>query len=176
MKSMMLDEIWFMPSKHPPHKSEKQMVSEEHRCEMIRLAIQNRPVYKLSEFELNYEGTTYTAQTLQRLRQTFPTVRFYFIMGGDSFFQLESWYHPEEILQMTSILAIARDGASPQQMEEHADYLKKKYRADIQIVKMHEMDISSSMIRERTGQGASIHGLLAEPVEEYIIQHHLYRT
>ena len=34
-----LDEVWFMPSNHPPHKEESDIVSNEHRQRMIQFAI-----------------------------------------------------------------------------------------------------------------------------------------
>ena len=34
-----LDEVWFMPSNHPPHKEQSDIVSNEHRQRMIQFAI-----------------------------------------------------------------------------------------------------------------------------------------
>ena len=42
------------------------------------------------------EGNTYTAQTLELLKEEYPEDKFYFIIGADSLFQLETWYHPEK--------------------------------------------------------------------------------
>ena len=78
LEQMALDEIWFMPSKNPPHKSSRDIVSEDLRSDMIRLAIQGAPQYIFSDFELRHEGTTYTAETLKRLQQEYPADRFYF--------------------------------------------------------------------------------------------------
>lgn len=170
-----LDEIWFMPSKHPPHKSNCELVSELHRKKMIELAIAKEPCFHFSDYELKWEGTTYSAETLQRLKEDYPEYQFYFIMGGDSFFQLENWYHPEIIMKCCRILAISRDGASLQQMEIHAEYLHQIYRAEIQIVKMDTMEISSSQIRQNIREGRNISSLVPEEVASYIRQHQLYQ-
>ena len=156
LEQMALDEIWFMPSKNPPHKSSRDIVSEELRSDMIRLAIQGAPQYIFSDFELRHEGTTYTAETLKRLQREYPADRFYFLMGGDSFFQLETWYHPEQIMKLTTILAY-------------------RYEADIRLLSMEEMPVSSSLIRDRVQNGQPVGALVPPAVEEYIRTNHLYK-
>jgi nicotinate-nucleotide adenylyltransferase len=39
-----LDQVWFMPSAHPPHKADQPVTRFEQRCEMIELAIAGHPV------------------------------------------------------------------------------------------------------------------------------------
>ncbi len=169
-----LDEIWFMPSKNPPHKSNDEIVSQQHRSQMIQLAIQSNSGFLFSDYELRRDGTTYTAETLKGLAKDYPDQSFCFIMGGDSFFHLEKWYHPEEIISSCRILAISRDGATTGQMQQHKKYLTKKYQGNIQIIEMKQMDISSSEIRQdiKAGKGISH---VPDAVARYIHQHQLYQ-
>lgn len=169
------DEVWFMPSRKPPHKSHREIVPEEHRTQMIRLAIAQEPAFCFSGFELERRGTTYTAETLQLLQGRYPDREFSFIMGGDSFFQLEDWYRPDVIMKTCGILAISRNGVSGQQMRQHAAYLQREYKARVRILQMESMDISSSKIRRRVREGRDISGLVPESVAGYIDQHMLYR-
>lgn len=175
LEQMSLDEIWFMPSKNPPHKSSRDIVSEDLRSDMIRLAIQGAPQYIFSDFELRHEGTTYTAETLKRLQQEYPADRFYFLMGGDSFFQLETWYHPEQIMKLTTILAFSRNGETDRQMQVRADELAHRYEANIRLLSMEEMPVSSSLIRDRVQNGQPVGALVPPAVEEYIRTNHLYK-
>lgn len=175
MEQSGLDEIWFMPSKNPPHKSHREIASEIHRSQMIRLAIQSEPSFHLSDYELKREGTTYTAETLQLLQKDYPDKKFYFIMGGDSFFQLESWFLPEVIMKHCEILVVSRNGATAQQMQKHAAHLQRKYQAKLQILQMEDIDISSSQIRYKISRGQEIRNLTPEPVADYIESNHLYR-
>lgn len=169
-----LEEIWFMPSKNPPHKSNDEIVSELFRSSMIKLAILPRPHFIYSDYELQREGTTYTAETLKGLQKDYPDMEFSFIIGGDSFFNIEKWYHPEEILSGCRILAISRDGATTQQMLQHKDYLIQKYHANIQIVSMEQMDISSSQIRQAIKNGEK-EIPVPDHVAEYIRTNDLYK-
>ena len=59
-----LDQVWFMPSGHPPHKQDHPVTEGEKRWDMVRLAIAGNPHFAYSDFELQRPGYTYTAQTL----------------------------------------------------------------------------------------------------------------
>lgn len=170
-----LDQVLFMPSKVPPHKRGQMISGEQHRARMICLAIQKQSKFRYSDFELLREGTTYTAETLRLLQQQHPEQDYYFILGGDSFLQIENWYQPEEIMARAVILAISRDGLSAGQMQHRAEELTKRYHARIQMIKMPQMNISSSEIRDRVRQGQDITGLVPDVVAEYIQEHSLYQ-
>lgn len=170
-----LEMVLFMPSKIPPHKRLSGITGERERAEMVQCAIADREAFVYSDVELQREGTTYTADTLALLQQTQPDCAWYFILGGDSFFQLEQWYHPAQILRMATILAVGRDGRSLSDMQQRKNYLESKYGADIQLIRMPEMDVSSTQIRERIAAGKPVGKMLPEAVYTYIRKHGLYR-
>lgn len=169
-----LNRVLFMPSKLPPHKRDRAISDERQRAEMVRLAIQNETDFEFSAFELAREGITYTAETLQLFHAEHLKDKLYFIMGGDSFMQLEEWYHPDIIMASAVILAVSRDGLTQWQMQERAEILRKKYQAEIQIIQMAQMDISSTEIRQRVCSGKRIDGLVPNAVAEYIQSHGIY--
>lgn len=170
-----LDHVLFMLSKTPPHKQDRDIAAESHRATMIQLAIQNKPQFAYSDFELHREGITYTADTLRILQEQNPEHAYYFILGGDSLFQLEEWYHPEEIMRRVVILAISRYGVRREEIQRRAEWLTQNYQARIQIVEMPRMDISSSEIRDRVRQGKPLEGWVPPQVEAYIQKHVLYQ-
>ena len=45
-KEYSLDEIWFMPSHTPPHKTDHQITDTNDRCEMVKLAIAEYPYFR----------------------------------------------------------------------------------------------------------------------------------
>ena len=93
-----LDEIWFMPSHVPPHKKDHFITDGAARIRMLELATESIPYFTVSDFEMGREGNTYTAQTLALLKEAYPDIEVYFIIGADSLYQLESWYHPEQVM------------------------------------------------------------------------------
>ena len=42
------------------------------------------PYFSVSDFEMGREGNTYTAQTLALLKEAYPDIEVYFIIGADS--------------------------------------------------------------------------------------------
>lgn len=174
-KEYKLDEIWFMPSGTPPHKKDHVVTPAEHRMEMVRLAIRDYPYFVCSDFEVWRQGNTYTAETLRLLHEQYPEHCFYFIAGADSLYQIENWYHPQEVMRQVVLLVAEREyEEAPCSIEEQADYLKRIYRADIRFLHCPEVDISSGELREMAAQGKELGPYVADSVKAYIHAHRLY--
>ncbi len=170
-----LDEIWYMPSGQPPHKKDHHVTAAEHRCAMVRLAIAGNHGFCLSEFETRREGNTYTAQTLALLKRQYPQHEFFFIIGADSLYQIENWYHPEKVLAMAEILAADREYQPDHpSMEDQIRYLTQRFGGRIRRLHCREMDVSSEDIRNKVRAGKPIAGLVPPEVESYIYENHLY--
>ena len=171
-----LDCIWYMPSGQPPHKKDHTITDAAHRCAMVRLAIADEPKFQLSEFETTREGNTYTAQTLELLKQEYPEDTFYFIIGADSLYEIERWYHPERVLAAVSILVADREYPKEHPtIDQQIAYLSGKYPCHIQKLHCQEVDIASADLRRTAAKGETICKYVPKEVEEYIITHHLYQ-
>lgn len=171
---MELDEIWFIPSADPPHKMDIPVMSYIHRSRMTELAIEGISYFKKSDFESGRKKPSYTAETLRLLHIQYPNCIFYFIMGADSLFQLETWYKPEIVMTQAVLLVAVRDHHTKPEMTARIQYLKEKYSADIHLMDMPEIDLSSAMIRERIKNHQTIRFFVPEKVREYILNCHLY--
>lgn len=171
-----LDQIWFMPSGKPPHKTDHRVTKVEDRCEMVRLAIADYPYFVYSDFEVQRLGNTYTAQTLDLLRKAYTQHRFFFIIGADSLFEIEKWYHPEEVMAQAVLLVAGRDyEGAPRTLDAQIDYIAQKYKADIRRLHCDEVDISSAELREMEARGKRLYKYVPKPVEEYIMARGLYQ-
>lgn len=171
-----LDEIWFMPSGTPPHKRDHHVTGLENRCQMVQLAIEDYPYFKFSDFEVRRPGNTYTAQTLQLLKEAFPEHQFYFIIGADSLYELESWYHPQEILHQTTLLVAGREyEGSVRTLEDQMEYLRNSYHATIYPLHCETVDISSGELRAMNARSKPIFKYVPANVEQYINTHQLYQ-
>lgn len=170
-----LDEVWFMPSGTPPHKRDHHVTEVEDRCEMVRLAIADTPGFRLSEFEAERCGNTYTSDTLRLLHQTYPQHRFFFIIGADSLYQIENWHHPAEVMEQTILLVACREyPAADCPIEERIAYLESHYQADIRRLHCEEFDVSSGELRELLAKGKPVFKYVPKAVEQYIADHRLY--
>lgn len=171
-----LKEIWFMPSGIPPHKKDHEVTAVEDRLAMVRLAVRNFSYFVCSDFEIQRQGNTYTAETLRLLHQKYPQHDFYFIIGADSLYQLENWYHPREVMGQAVLLVADREYEQAHcPIEEQIAVLKERYDADIRLLHCKEVDIASAKLRERRAKGKSLASYVPEAVEEYINAHGLYQ-
>lgn len=156
-------------------QKDKSILPENERAVMVKLAVSEYDKFVFSDFELQRKGTTYTADTLRLLQEENPDDNYYFIMGADSLLYLDKWYRPQEILKRAVILAIGRDGSTPDELKEKRKELIKQYdKADIRFVHMRQMDISSSMIREGIAHGENMEKYLDKEVWNYINANGLY--
>lgn len=168
-----LDEVIFLPSARPPHKEEP-ILSDTDRKEMIQLAIGDNPHFSFSALEYEREGTTYTVDTMRELAKRYPKDTFYFIIGADSFFALESWHNPKILFLQTNFLVATRDGHKGEELERHKNKLEQQYQAQIAFLNSPDIEISSSIIRKRVLEGKSITYYVPKIVEEYIYRRKLY--
>ncbi|MBV7396068.1 nicotinate-nucleotide adenylyltransferase [Mameliella sp. DP3N28-2] len=72
-------------------------------------ALVDDPRITISDFEAR-SGTRYTAETLIALRQSFPNVRFTWLMGADNLAQFHRWENWQGILETVPVGVLARPG------------------------------------------------------------------
>lgn len=171
------DEVWFMPSGLPPHKKGHRIAPPEDRLAMVRLAVSGIRGFVCSDFELQRPGLTYSSDTLRLLTEEYPAHTFSFIIGADSFFEIERWHCPQDVMRMAGLFVACRayDRIHPS-MEAQAALLSEKYGARIQFLHCPETEVSSSEIRELVNSGGDIRGLVPGAVADYIAKHGLYRS
>jgi nicotinate-nucleotide adenylyltransferase len=170
-----LDKILFMPSKNPPHKPQTDIISDLYRSRMVQLAIEDNPHFEFSSLEIDREGTTYTFETLEDLSKKYPDNEYYFILGADSLFTIEHWRNPGRIFELSQVIAAGRDHLSDEEMIKQIAYISTKFYANIHLLRTPNMDISSQMLREKIRLGQSIRYYVPKEVEEYILEHKLYK-
>lgn len=168
-----LDKVLIMPAKNPYYKTISSNILEEDRVEMIRRAIEDNPHFQFSDIELQREGMTYTVDTLEILTKKYPDVEFYFIMGADSLYHMETWRDCERILKLSKIVAASRDD-SYSAIDAQIEYINDKYDAEVLRLNSPNLEISSSYLRKQMKLGRSCRYLLPDSVREYIMEKKLY--
>lgn len=169
-----LDEIWLMPAGHSPNKRETQMTSAELRLQMTKLAAKMYQNFKASDFEVKLEGTSYTYRTLERLKELYPQIQFFFIMGADSLDYFDTWVHPELICRYATILVAVRDDFSRKHLETKIAQIQTLFSADIQILSIGKKNISSHEIREKIALKEDVSELLPQSIIQFIQKNGLY--
>lgn len=172
-----LDEVWFMPNGNPPHKKNSTIEADvRDRVRMVDLAIREVPYFRQELYEAKRKEISCSYQTMEHFRSTRPEDRFYFIIGADSLFAIETWIHPERIFPNCTILATYRDEVnSERKMEGKIEELRERFHADIRLLITPLLRISSRELRSMIKEGREIDDYLPQAVSEYIIQKKLYR-
>jgi nicotinate-nucleotide adenylyltransferase len=87
------------------------------------------------------------------------------LLGSDQFAALSTWHEPERVARLAQMAVARRPGVSPDVLAD----------SGIERIEMPQVDISSSMIRERVAAGRPIRHLVPDPVRELIEAEGLYR-
>ena len=151
------------------------MTSAAVRAEMTSLAAQDIPYFKLSTYEIDKEGTSFTYLTLSDFKEQYPDTDFFFIMGADSLDYFDAWRHPEIICQKAVILVAVRDDMDLDDINEKIGHIKEQFHAEIYPLSCAKIDISSSEIRAHVQDDKEICDMVPQVVADYIAEHELYK-
>lgn len=167
-----LDEVWFLPSYKPPHKSDDAITRFEHRCDMVTLATSGHSPFRVEPIEKELPPPSYTAETLAELRSRHPEHTFALILGADSVVDLPKWYEPTRVVDQAEVVAVARPGVETWDAAKLSATLGVAVR--MTTVECPLIGIASRDIRQRVSAGKTIRYLVPRSVEEFIRERKLY--
>ncbi|MBQ6500807.1 MAG: nicotinate-nucleotide adenylyltransferase [Mogibacterium sp.] len=169
-----LDKLIFMPAYISPFKQDRHVTDGRDRCAMIEAVLGKNSAFCLSRYELNKGGTSYTIETLRHWDHLLDG-ELYFVLGFDSAVQIDTWYKGEEILSNYPLITARRPDTDYVNGIKIIESFRRKYGANITVLEMAPVDDSSTQVRNLVKEGKPITGLVPPGVEEYIIEHRLYK-
>lgn len=164
--------LWVL-TPQPPHKPGRVITPLEHRLEMLRRALADAPGFELSLVEAERPGPHYTVDTVEIVRQRYPHAALFLLIGGDSLRDLPGWSRPAELLAAVDGLGVMRrpgDAIEHEPLERMFPALAEK----LHFVRAPQVEISSSLIRQRIAEGGHYRYYLPASVYAYLQQHRLY--
>jgi len=171
-----LNDVMLIPTGNPPHKVDENILSKHDRYELCLLSAAEYDNIFVSSIEIDREGYTYTIDTLNDLEKLYGLKdEIYFIIGGDTVFQLEKWREFKEVFKRCKFIAFGRAGMDTSTIQEKIKFLESEYGAEIGYITADIMDIASRDLRNRVKNYQSIAGLVPQKAEEYILKNNLYR-
>lgn len=174
-ETLNLDKVIFMVAGNPPHKKESSVIDSNYRYDMVKMAIKDYSGFEISDYEIQKQGYSYTYETLKYLKGDEGDVEVFFIAGADSLIDIEKWKNPELVLSNCTFVAFNRGEYNKETLEEQKKKLQDKYNSNIILLDISNLDISSSMIRERIIKGKKVDFFIPDKVMEYIEQNKLYK-
>lgn len=170
-----LKKLIVMPAHVQPFKLGKEISDNSHRLAMTKLAFEDMPEVEVSDYEIQHTDISYTYETLCKLQEVYPDDELAFIMGTDSFLNLDTWYMGRELLEEFSFLVSVRPGYRESELEQKIEEFRRLYHTKVEKLVMEMPDISSTEIRTKYEMGISIKEDVPETVERYIHEHRLYK-
>lgn len=173
LKELSLDEVIFIPNGNAYMKTG--VLDAKHRIEMTKLAVSDYDAFSVSLIETNRQGNSYSYETISELHEAYPCDELFFIVGADSFLNMENWKCPDLIFKNCTVVVASRDGNDNQDVLKMKDIITGKYSCNIEILSIRNFDVSSSLIREYVKVGKDISKLVPDSVRMYIEENGLYR-
>jgi nicotinate-nucleotide adenylyltransferase len=165
---LQFDKVLFIPSAQTPNKQDSLLAPPAVRLEMAHIAVKGSRYFEASDIELQRRGISYTIDTVNELASRYTRFEISLIIGADNLAEFETWKSPDEILAKTELIVMNRPGFDPRSV-------KNKYSRSAKFVNVPQIGISGTDIRRRIKLGHSIHYLVPQSVENYILQQGLYK-
>jgi nicotinate-nucleotide adenylyltransferase len=161
--ALQLDRVLMVVAGDPWQKRGSVEATPEQRFSMAGIACDDLVGVEVSRLELDHEGPSVTADTLERLVD--PQRELFLLLGADAVANMPTWRRLEETRDLATIAVVERAG-------EHAEPRGPGWR--FEHVTIPRLDVSSSDIRARVAAGRPIDGLTPPRVVDFIRDAGLY--
>lgn len=151
--------LLIIPSFLSPHKTASKTDFTD-RLNMCKIAFGGIEKTEVCDIEKDFNGKSYTYNTLKKLIETGNT-NLCLLIGADMAESFDSWYKAEEIVKMAKLFVFSRGN----NLNTSA---LKKLKADFEIIDFNIEGMSSTSFRENKED------ILSPKVLDYIKAHSLY--
>ena len=142
-----VEEVWFLVSPRNPLKQDSLLMADELRLELVRLATEDYPHFRASDFEFRLPRPSYTVHTLEELHKAYPQHAFHLVIGSDNWQLFPRWREHERIMRENRILIYPRPGYPVD---------KATLPEQVQLTDAPMLDISATFIRQAMEEGKDI--------------------
>jgi nicotinate-nucleotide adenylyltransferase len=163
--ALALDRVLLVVANAPWQKSGRPITPAADRLAMVQAAAAGTTGVEASSIEIDRGGDSYTADTLEQLAAEDPDRELFLIVGADVAAELGTWRRTDVVARMATLVVVSR-GGSP------AVEIGPPWR--VEQVQIPALDISSSDLRARAGDGRPLDHLVPRAVIDCIRERGLY--
>jgi nicotinate-nucleotide adenylyltransferase len=161
------DEVWLVPT--GVHDFDKQMSSAETRVKLLELIMNHLPKdhrykVKIEKCELEREGVSQTAETLDELASRHPEHTFSWVLGSDNLEKFHLWEGHQKILSNYLVYVYPRNKYP----------MRPLYTGMIPLTGVERVEVSSTEVKKRLKISQSVINLLPKSILDYVVEHKLY--
>lgn len=192
-----LDEVLLIPAYVAPHKRHSRVTPALHRHAMLALATRQDTHTRISTVELDCPEHPFTIETVRRVQgERGGEWRTFFVMGADSWFEIETWYEWQQLLSLTDVIVVTRPGYAIEERDEVPELAASRVvdvrgsdcRALTEILEANdsatkvyltntvEMEVAATAVRDLAREGDErLREFVPSAVAEYIVKYGLYK-
>ncbi len=185
-----LDRLLLVPAVQSPHKQEYTVTGFAHRAAMLELVAPFIANAVVSRVESERPPPSYSIDTLRQLRQQLGDApALYFATGLDAFMEIGLWKEYDRLPRLANLVVVNRATHEMTGMRQvmaryfprfaydpaRQAWFHRQGEGAVYPLNMVPVAASSTLIRQRVGEGLSISHLVLPPVATYIAEHGLYR-
>lgn len=176
LNTLKLDEVVFVPSGRPPHKkNDKNLLDEDLRYEMAKMAIRGYENFSLTDYEIRKKGLSYTYETLKYFNSIYKDSNLYFITGADCLIDIYKWKNIEEIFKEATLVVFNRYGVSKEEILKQKAKVEEAFGKEVIFLDTLSLDISSTFIRKAIKAEYNLTYFLPPSVRNFIKELKLYK-
>ncbi|MGF6905529.1 nicotinate (nicotinamide) nucleotide adenylyltransferase [Fusobacterium sp. PH5-44] len=164
IENINLDKIIIVPVGIPSHR-ENDLENKDERLHMCKLAFEHMDNVDISDIEVKAEKISYTYDTLLEIQKIYGEYNEYYeIIGEDSYAYFDKWRNYKEILELSKVVVLQRDGYEGDIISDNIIMLDSPF-----------FPYSSTEIRKRLENDDKIDNMVPKDVLDYINQKSLYK-
>ncbi|MBR4661622.1 MAG: nicotinate-nucleotide adenylyltransferase [Clostridia bacterium] len=137
-ESSLVDEMWLLVSPQNPFKANANLLDDETRLRLTRLAVSDVPGVEVCDREFFLPRPSYMFNTLTALSREHPDREFVLVIGADNWERFPDWYRSSDILAAYRVIIYPRPG-----------FVLPDVPKGVTIADTPLLDISSTAIRRR---------------------------
>jgi nicotinate-nucleotide adenylyltransferase len=159
-----LDRVLLVVAGDPWQKRGRVVASAEDRLALARIAVEEVDGVEASAIEVEREGASVTADTLEAL--TAPDRELFLVLGADAVANMGTWRRLEDTKALATVVVVERAG--------DLDVHPPGAGWSVAHVRVPRLDISSTDLRARLAAGRPVHGLVPPAVIAWMGSRGLY--
>jgi nicotinate-nucleotide adenylyltransferase len=170
LNELNLEKIYFIAAHKHALKSNLNITSPDTRLELLETALKDFSYFSISDIELVSENVSYTVDTLRKIREyeKLSNAELFYIIGFDNLNELHLWKDYKKIMELVKLVVLSRPG-------RYDEKILNTYKDKLIISNSPQIDISSTLIRQRIKENKPWKSLVIPPVYNYITKHKLYK-
>ncbi|MDH4262665.1 MAG: nicotinate (nicotinamide) nucleotide adenylyltransferase [Spirochaetia bacterium] len=175
INKMHFNHVYIIPSYHPPHKSEDDVVTFEDRLAMTRIIFnsQKLPAHvDISDIEKYLPVPSYSWGTLEHFRQKHQNAKIYMLIGMDMYLNLQQWANYEVLVKKYNFIILKRENLRVAKISEGDILLDNPYW-NISSEKIRKMVLDYSLTFNKKLE-LELLNFVSSELLQYIIEHKLY--